>query len=98
VPDVVGLSRAEAIDVLVGAFFTPVIEMVRAGEPADLVVGQSPGGGATAIAGGQVVILVSNGNAPPPPSPDPAELPPGQGGDPPGHTKDKGKGKGKQDD
>jgi beta-lactam-binding protein with PASTA domain len=92
VPSVVGLSRAEAIDVLVQAFFTPVIEMVRGGEPADVVVGQSPGGGATAVAGGQVVIMVSNGKAPPEPAP--AEPPPGQEGDlPPGQGKDKGKGK-----
>ncbi|MGH2653467.1 MAG: transglycosylase domain-containing protein [Actinomycetota bacterium] len=100
VPNVVGLSRAEAIDVLVEAFFTPVIEMVRGGEPADVVVGQSPGGGAIAVAGGQVGIQVSNGKAPPlPPPPAPGELPPGQEGDlPPGHTKDKDKGKGKQDD
>ena len=100
VPDVVGLSRAQAVDVLVEAFFTPVIEMVRGGAPADIVVGQSPGGGATAVAGGQVVIMVSNGQAPPAPEPPPAEPPPGQEGQaPPGQTKDedKGKGKGKQD-
>jgi penicillin-binding protein 1A len=100
VPAVVGLTRAEAIDVLVEAFFTPVIEMVRAGEPADLVVGQTPAGGATGIAGGQVVIQVSNGKAPPPPPPPaPGEPPPGQEGDlPPGHTKEKGKGNGKKND
>jgi beta-lactam-binding protein with PASTA domain len=99
VPDVVGLSKAEAIEVLVDAYFTPVTEIVPAIEPIDVVVGQSPSGGASAVAGSQVLILVSNGKAPPQPSPDPAELPPGQEGDlPPGQTKEKGKGKGKKDD
>ncbi len=64
VPDVVGLSRAEAIDVLVEAHFTPVTESVPAADPVDVVVGQSPAGGARAIAGSQVVIRVSNGEAP----------------------------------
>jgi beta-lactam-binding protein with PASTA domain len=64
VPEVVGLSRAEAIDVLVEAYFTPVTESVPATEPVDVVVGQSPSGGATAVAGSQVVIRVSNGKAP----------------------------------
>lgn len=64
VPDVVGLSRAEAIDVLVEAFFTPMTETVPATQPVDVVVGQSPSGGASAVAGSQVVIRVSNGKAP----------------------------------
>jgi membrane peptidoglycan carboxypeptidase len=64
VPDVVGLSKAEAIDVLVEAFFTPVIESVPATEGVDVVVGQSPSGGAAAVAGSQVVVRVSNGKAP----------------------------------
>ena len=92
VPNVVGLTRAEAIHVLVEAQFTPVVQFVPGGKPADVVVGQSPGGGSSAIAGSQVVIMVSNGKAPPPP--EPAEPPPGQEGElPPGHTKDKDKGK-----
>jgi membrane peptidoglycan carboxypeptidase len=64
VPDVVGLSRAEAIEVLVDAYFTPVTESVPATQPIDVVVGQSPSGGASAVAGSQVVIRVSNGKAP----------------------------------
>jgi len=64
VPDVVGLSRAEATDVLVDAYFTPVTESVPATQPIDVVVGQSPSGGASAVAGSQVVIRVSNGKAP----------------------------------
>jgi len=61
VPDVVGLSEAEAIQVLADANFTPVVQAVPAPEPADLVVGQSPAGGSTAVAGSQVVISVSTG-------------------------------------
>jgi penicillin-binding protein 1A len=92
VPNVVGLSRAEAIEVLVDAYFTPVTETVPATAPAGVVVGQSPSGGATAVAGSQVVIQVSNGKPPP-------EPPPGQGGDlPPGQEKGKGKGKDKEKD
>jgi penicillin-binding protein 1A len=64
VPDVVGLSRAEATDVLVDAYFTPVTESVPATQPIDVVVGQSPSGGASAVAGSQVVIRVSNEKAP----------------------------------
>jgi len=64
VPDVVGMPRAEAIEVLVDSYFTPVTESVPAVEPVDVVVGQSPAGGSTAIAGGQVVVRVSNGKAP----------------------------------
>ncbi|MGH2767186.1 MAG: PBP1A family penicillin-binding protein [Actinomycetota bacterium] len=64
VPDVVGLPRAEAVEVLVDSFFTPVTESVPATEPVNIVVGQSPAGGSTAVAGGQVVIRVSNGKAP----------------------------------
>jgi membrane peptidoglycan carboxypeptidase len=91
VPGVVGLSRAAAVEVLVEANFTPVTESVRATEPAGVVVGQSPAGGSSAIAGSQVIVLVSNGKAPPPPP----EPPQDQEGDlPPGQTKDKGKGNG----
>jgi membrane peptidoglycan carboxypeptidase len=92
VPNVVGLSSAEAIRVLVEAHFTPVTESVPGGKPTDVVVAQSPAAGSSAVEGSQVVIMVSNGKTPPPP--EPAEPPPGQEGElPPGHTKDKDKGK-----
>jgi penicillin-binding protein 1A len=64
VPDVVGLPQAEAIDVLVDSNFTPIVQSVPAAEPINVVVSQSPAGGSTAIAGGQVSISVSNGQAP----------------------------------
>ncbi len=87
VPNVVGLSSAEAIHVLVEAHFTPVTESVPGGKPADVVVAQSPAAGSSVVEGSQVVVMVSNGKAPP-------EPPPGQEDDlPPGHTKDKDKGK-----
>jgi penicillin-binding protein 1A len=64
VPDVVGMSRAEAVQVLVDSNFTPVAQSVPATQPKGVVVGQSPAGGSTAVAGGQVVITISDGTAP----------------------------------
>jgi penicillin-binding protein 1A len=64
VPDVVGMTQAQATQVLVESYFTPVVERVPSGRPTGLVVGQDPGGGAAAVAGSQVAIRVSNGKAP----------------------------------
>jgi membrane peptidoglycan carboxypeptidase len=64
VPDVVGLTRAEAIAVLAEVHFTPIEQVVSSAEPAGTVVGQSPAGGTPVTAGGQVTLQVSNGKAP----------------------------------
>jgi penicillin-binding protein 1A len=64
VPDVVGLSQADAINVLAEANFTPLATTVGSAEPAGTVVTQSPGGGALVTAGRQVALQVSNGKAP----------------------------------
>jgi penicillin-binding protein 1A len=64
VPDVVGLSRDQAVDILVGADFTPSVATVDSGQPAGTVVSQSPGGGTTATAGSVVTIGVSTGRSP----------------------------------
>jgi membrane peptidoglycan carboxypeptidase len=77
VPDVVGLSQAQAVEVLAEANFTPIVGVVGSAEPAGTVVGQAPGGGALVTAGGQVTIQVSNGNAPSGRVPDVIGLPEG---------------------
>jgi serine/threonine-protein kinase len=64
VPNVVGLQKEEAMRVLTKAFFTPSAEDVPSTEPLGTVVAQTPAGGSTTIAGGQVSIQVSNGKAP----------------------------------
>ena len=95
VPDVVGLSQADAVRILVDSFFTPTVEGVASAQPRGVVVGQSPAGGTTAVAGTLVAIQVSTGVLPPPPpeSGPPEEgngdegQPPGQGGVPPGQEK-----------
>jgi membrane peptidoglycan carboxypeptidase len=61
IPDVVGLPVAEAEAALVEANFTPIVEEVRSFEETGTVLGQSPGGGATAVLGSAVTIQVSNG-------------------------------------
>jgi beta-lactam-binding protein with PASTA domain len=61
---VVGMAQAQATQVLVESSFTPLVVSVPSGQPAGLVVGQDPAGGATAVAGSQVVIRVSNGSTP----------------------------------
>jgi beta-lactam-binding protein with PASTA domain len=64
VPDVVGLSRDEAVEILVDANFTPSATTVGSEQPAGTVVAQSPGGGTTATAGSVVTIAVSTGRSP----------------------------------
>jgi penicillin-binding protein 1A len=64
VPDVVGLPRSEAVEVLVEANFTPSVAAVNSGRPAGTVVSQSPAGGSTATAGSVVSLTVSNGSDP----------------------------------
>ncbi|MGH2636623.1 MAG: transglycosylase domain-containing protein [Actinomycetota bacterium] len=65
VPDVVGLRTEEAQAILVEANFTPLIEKVISFEDTNLVLGQSPGGGARAVLGSAVTIQVSNGKGDP---------------------------------
>jgi serine/threonine-protein kinase len=61
VPDVVGLKSDEAQAALVKANFTPIVEKTPSSQPLNTVVGQTPGGGATAVLGSAVHIQVSNG-------------------------------------
>jgi membrane peptidoglycan carboxypeptidase len=108
VPDVVGLDQAEATRILVDSYFTPVVQRVPSGQPAGVVVAQSPTGGTTAVAGGIVTLQVSTGVPAPPPAgqkggggggkpPDegpPGTHPPGHGGEPPGQEKKDDRGNG----
>jgi membrane peptidoglycan carboxypeptidase len=64
VPDVVGMTKQQATEVLTKAYFTPTLEVVPAAEPINQVVGQAPPGGSTATAGSAVTIRVSNGKVP----------------------------------
>jgi membrane peptidoglycan carboxypeptidase len=64
VPNVVGLTQAEAIQVLTRANFTPSVQNVPSARPLGIVTGQEPAGGSSATAGGTVVIRVSNGRPP----------------------------------
>ena len=75
VPDVVGMTRLQANEVLLKAHFTPAVEMVPSADPINLVVGQDPPGGSTATAGTAVTIRVSNGKAPTAKVPDVVGLP-----------------------
>ncbi|MGZ5307035.1 MAG: transglycosylase domain-containing protein [Actinomycetota bacterium] len=61
VPDVLGSKSARAQNVLVGANFTPLVEVVDSAEPKGVVVAQTPGGGASAELGALVTIEVSSG-------------------------------------
>jgi penicillin-binding protein 1A len=65
IPDVVGLPLEEAQAVLVEADFTPIVEEVESFEERDVVLAQSPGGGASAVLGSAVTIQVSNGKGEP---------------------------------
>lgn len=65
VPDVVGLKTDEAQAALVGANFTPIVEKTPSSEPLNTVIGQTPGGGASAVLGSAVHIQVSNGKLEP---------------------------------
>jgi membrane peptidoglycan carboxypeptidase len=64
VPDVVGMTKAEATEVLLKAHFTPTPETVPSADPINQVVGQDPPGDSTATAGSPVTIRVSNGKVP----------------------------------
>jgi membrane peptidoglycan carboxypeptidase len=64
IPDVVGATKAEAVDILVKANFTPQVEVIPHAPPANVVVSQKPAGGATTIAGSQVTLRVSSGVVP----------------------------------
>ncbi|MGZ5299597.1 MAG: penicillin-binding transpeptidase domain-containing protein, partial [Actinomycetota bacterium] len=61
VPDVLGSKSARAQNVLVGANFTPLVEVVDSAEPKGVVVTQTPGSGASAELGALVTIEVSSG-------------------------------------
>lgn len=65
IPDVVGMPLEEAQATLVEANFTPIVEEVKSFEDPDVVLGQSPGGGASAVLGSAVTIQVSNGKGEP---------------------------------
>ena len=75
VPDVVGQTKQEAIEVLTQAYFTPQVAVVPAADPINQVVGQDPGGGSSATAGSAVTIRVSNGKVPLVKVPDVVGLP-----------------------
>ncbi|MGH2692074.1 MAG: transglycosylase domain-containing protein [Actinomycetota bacterium] len=64
VPDVVGMTKAQATEVLTKAHFTPIPESVPSADPINQVVGQDPAGNSTAIAGSTVTIRLSNGKVP----------------------------------
>jgi membrane peptidoglycan carboxypeptidase len=64
VPDVVGETKAAAVDILVKAHFTPQVEVVPHAPPADVVVNQEPAGGVATVAGSRVTIRVSSGVVP----------------------------------
>jgi membrane peptidoglycan carboxypeptidase len=75
VPDVVGMTKQQATEVLTKAYFTPQLEVVPAADPINQVVGQDPPGGSTATAGSAVTIRVSNGKIPMVKVPDVVGLP-----------------------
>jgi membrane peptidoglycan carboxypeptidase len=64
VPDVVGMTKAQATEVLTKAHFTPIPESVPSADPINQVVGQEPAGGSTVTAGSAVKIRLSNGKVP----------------------------------
>jgi penicillin-binding protein 1A len=65
IPDVVGLRSEEAQALLVEANFTPIVEKVVSFEATNMVLSQTPGGGASAVLGSAVTIQVSNGKGEP---------------------------------
>jgi membrane peptidoglycan carboxypeptidase len=75
VPDVVGMTKREATEVLTKAHFTPIPESVPSADPINQVVGQEPQGGSTATAGSAVKIRLSNGKVPTVEVPDVVGLP-----------------------
>jgi beta-lactam-binding protein with PASTA domain len=71
VPSVIGEMEQKALKELAKANFSGVVDSRRAStEPAGTVIGQSPGGGATAPLGSLVNLTVSNGKPPKPKVPD----------------------------
>ena len=75
VPDVVGMTKAQAIEVLTKAHFTPIPQSVPSADPINQVVGQDPAGGSTVTAGSAVTIRLSNGKVPTVKVPDVVGLP-----------------------
>ena len=75
VPDVVGMTKAQATEVLTKAHFTPIPESVPSADPINQVVGQEPAGGSTVTAGSAVKIRLSNGKVPTVKVPDVVGLP-----------------------
>jgi beta-lactam-binding protein with PASTA domain len=75
VPDVVGMTKAEAVEVLTKAHFTPIPASVPSADPINQVVGQEPAGGSEVTAGSAVTIRLSNGKVPTTTVPDVVGLP-----------------------
>ena len=65
IPDVVGLKRREAEDILVEASFTPIFKSALSPEPRGTVLTQLPGGGTRARLGSAVNLTVSDGKGEP---------------------------------
>jgi membrane peptidoglycan carboxypeptidase len=98
VPDVAGLSPADARTVLQQAgfqvsFFTRTVDSVL---PAGTVAYTAPGAGASVPAGSTIYLRISDGHAPPPPQPvvsapapppSPKQSSPTPASGPPGHRK-----------
>jgi membrane peptidoglycan carboxypeptidase len=64
VPSVVGLTQAAAVDKLLKAGFNVSVNLVNSEEEENIVVEQSPGGGAMVSQGATVTIDVSTGQSP----------------------------------
>jgi penicillin-binding protein 1A len=61
VPSVIGLTRQAATSTLQSAGFNVAVEYASSDEPEDIVIDQSPGGGARLVQTGTVTITVSEG-------------------------------------
>lgn len=64
VPDVFGMKSLDAQEALVEANFTPIVEKVHSTEPLNMVIGQTPEGGRSAVLGSAVTLTVSDGIPP----------------------------------
>lgn len=71
VPDVIGLKKEDAIDILQDAGYEVDSDLVDSARSYGIVVGQSPNGGATVLPGQTVQLNVSDGTPPPSPAPEP---------------------------
>jgi serine/threonine-protein kinase len=65
IPDVVGLTSAQAQRKIEHAKFTPIAKKIDSFQPVNTVLTQSPEGGVNAPLGGGVTIFVSNGKGKP---------------------------------